>query len=331
VTADEVDDRDPEGWLETVTLAGSDEPVRVRLEERQGNRVLLRQVDPGEPLPPRVPLYSGDEIVVMQAISHMSVNSNDVVGDVTGLLFSLRTVPVRYEPGVAIARTLRRGEVDTGARVHVRPGDQVRFEEGGIVAELDHLDDIEPASASGYVPLTPVLATWFAVGHENSDAIRVRYLLAAARRLDTANLLLMTVETRRAELNSDGLSGPIMRRAMFELIGAVEVAVVALGRTVDMVVQAKKLIDCPVEIPGPVRTSLVAITEIRNAYEHIEDRALGQVRQKEHPDALTIFDQASLITDDKIVYGRHQLDLADEVPKLLASARGFFKAAAADG
>lgn len=60
---------EPVGWLETVTLEGSDEPVRVVLEERRGNELILRQLDPGEPLPSRVPIFDGDNLVVMTAIS----------------------------------------------------------------------------------------------------------------------------------------------------------------------------------------------------------------------------------------------------------------------
>ena len=52
-------EREPIGWLETVTLEGSEESVTVVLEERQGNVVLLRQVDPCYPPPPRTPLYEG--------------------------------------------------------------------------------------------------------------------------------------------------------------------------------------------------------------------------------------------------------------------------------
>ena len=58
---------------------------------------------------------------------------------------------------------------------------------------------------------------------------------------------------------------------------------------------------------------------------------MGQVREKPHPDALTIFDQHQLLTDGILVYGQHQLDMTNEVPRLLAEVRQFFKDAAADG
>jgi hypothetical protein len=49
-----------------------------------------------------------------------------------------------------------------------------------------------------------------------------------------------------------------------------------------------------------------------------------------HPDALTIFDWRRLLTDDTIVCGSNQLELAEQVPALIA-IRQSFKNAAADG
>lgn len=321
---------EPVAWLESVVLTEGAEPVRVTLEDRQGSRVLVRQLDPGEPEPSRVPLYEDDEIVLMQAISHIGVNTSSEVSDTKGFLFGIRIVPVRREAGAVYARTLRRDEPDSGQRVHVRPGEKLSLEAGSVVAELDHIDDLEAPSASGYVPLAPVLWTWLAIGQKGDQSERTRYLLAAARRLDTANLLLMEVEQRRDDLEREELAGPALRRSSFELVGAVELAIVALGRALDMVVKAHVAIRSPVAVPEKVLSSLSAVTAIRNAYEHIEDRALGTVHGKPNPVALTIFDHVQLIQNDRAVYGRHYLDLRAEVPELLRKARAFLKLAAGD-
>jgi len=84
------DERRPKGWLETVTLAGATEPVLVTLEERPGHRVPLRQVDPREPTPSRVPLFDGDELVVMHAISHVGLHTTSEPGDMTRFVISMR-------------------------------------------------------------------------------------------------------------------------------------------------------------------------------------------------------------------------------------------------
>jgi hypothetical protein len=57
---------------------------------------------------------------------------------------------------------------------------------------------------------------------------------------------------------------------------------------------------------------------------------LGHVREEPHPDALTIFDQQRLLTDGVLLYGRHQLDVTKEVPRLLVGVRQFLKDAAAN-
>lgn len=322
------DPQTPLAFLATIRLANAREPAQVRLVERDGSRVLLRQLDPGEPEAERVPLYDGDELTVMQAVSHVGLNTSPTPGSPEQFLFGCRIVPVRTEPGRVLARTLRFGELDTGQRVHVRPGDQLQLVD--VTVELDHIDSQESATASGHVPLTPVLWTWLSIG-EAHDATRTRYLLAAARRLDTANRLLMVMEDRRGELKRDGLGGPEIRRQLFDLIGAVEMAVIALGRAVDMVRQAANSIGCSVPVPAQVTTSWPALHEIRNAYEHIEERTLGRVHKKPDPDALTIFDQRRLLTHDVLMYGQHQLDVAHEIPQLLAAVREFLKDAAADG
>lgn len=312
---------EPTAWLSDVTLKGAGAPVRVVFVRREGRKVIVRQVDPGDDDPPRVPFWDGDDIVVMEALSHTSLHTSPEAGDVAGFLFSLRIVETRRERETVYARTLRFGEVDDGSRVHVAPGETVTIE--AITVDLDYLDSLEEPSESGYVPLTSVLATWYALG--THDPSKVRYLQAAARRLDEANRRLIDVEQHRNALGSDGLAGPVMRRHANALIGAVESAVIALGRAIDMADRARQLIGAARTVPVSVVTHKKAITAIRNAYEHIEDRALGLDRGRPHPDALTIFDYRRLLEHNAIVYGSHSLGLSDDVPQLLQDARAFFK------
>lgn len=171
--------------------------------------------------------------------------------------------------------------------------------------------------------MTPTLWTWFQAGAH--DPANVRYLLAAARRLDAAALRVAEVEEMRGDLNNQGDQPLALRRTLFRLIGAVESAVIALGRACDMVAQAPGLLVCAAAVPSSILSSQVALTAIRNAYEHIEDRALGRVNKKPHADALTIFDQSELLTHDRIRYATHSLDLTREIPTLLADARQFLK------
>jgi len=322
---------DPEGrrlagWLDSVTLEGAAEPVRVMLDGREGHQIYVRQVDPSDGDQPRVPLFEGDDFVVMQAIAAISYHLTGEVGRTDDYLVGTRVVPVRREPGHVFARSLRRGEADDGTRVHVRPGDSLTFEEGAVVAELDAIDDMEQsASEGGSVPLTPVLWTWltFVPGRDEGH---VRYLLAAARRLDEATRLIDQVGTLREQLDSQ--SGPALRRTLFALIGATEVAIVALGRVVDMAAQAPNLLGTKERLPSVIEAKTDAIREIRNAYEHIEDRAFGRVFKNEDPSVLTIFDHHELVANNLISCRGHSLDLATEVPQQLGALRVYFKTVA---
>lgn len=170
-------------------------------------------------------------------------------------------------------------EADYGRRIHAIPGGQITI---SLVTELDHIDDqVEPTS-SGHVPLTPVLWTWLNIGTDHDEA-RTRFLLAAARRLDTANLLLIEVQESTDRLDQEGLAGPVIRRNLFESVGCVEQAVISLGRAVDMVSKVKDQIGRDVPIPQVAVDAAEAVRNIRDAFEHIDERANGNVWSKPHP------------------------------------------------
>jgi len=197
-------EREPDRWLDSVRLEGAEEVVRVTLEERRGNYVLVRQVDPAEPESERIPIYAEDEIAVMFAISHVGIHSTSEVGNISDLVHSMRVVPVRQEGNVVYARSLRDEEPDDGRRVHIRPGNSVTVEEGALSVDLDCIDAKEDATESGYVPLTSVLNTWFSFGRDGRDDNAVRYLVAAARRLDMANEMLIRVRRLTGEIEEQG-------------------------------------------------------------------------------------------------------------------------------
>ena len=75
-----------------------------------------------------------------------------------------------------------------------------------------------------------------------------------------------------------------------------------------------KRIGSTVEVPQQIIASAIAVNQIRNAYDGIEDRAVGTVFGKPHADALTIFDQAQLLTHNRVAYGKPRLDLTLRFP-----------------
>jgi hypothetical protein len=157
-----------------------------------------------------------------------------------------------------------------------------------------------------------------------------RYLLAAARRLDTAHRGFQRIRHSLDTFESEG-PGPHTRRAIFEIVGDVETTVISLSRAIDMAMRVGSLTAITTPVPTSLRAVAPGLTKIRNAYEHIEDRAQGNVNRKPSPqEALTIFDWTSLFDDDAITYAGERLELSD-VPGLLLDTRAFLKMAASEG
>jgi hypothetical protein len=73
---------------------------------------------------------------------------------------------------------------------------------------------------------------------------------------------------------------------------------------------------------------LPKLKAIRDAYEHIEDRALGLVRGKAHPDALSVFEFERLFRDHVVAYAGYALHLDAEVTQLFVEVREYLKVAA---
>jgi hypothetical protein len=289
---------------------------------REGSRLILREIDPGEPEPDRIPVYEGETVEIATGIHSVSLNTTPDVGDTAGCLFSLRVVFLRREPGKVFVRTLRLGEPDDGRRVFVAPGEDLIVEQ--IQAELAYIDTLEEPTASGYIPLTPTLAIWYSIGDREGEreAARARYLLAAARRLDAANLdAISAVESYQAL--DDSMAGPVLRRTAFELLSRTETLIVALGRVIDIVMRAAADISATVEVPAALADRAAAVRALRNAVEHIEDRALGRVNRSPDPVALTLFDQSRLMTEGSIVYAAYELNLTSDVPELISASRKF--------
>ena len=66
-------------------------------------------------------------------------------------------------------------------------------------------------------------------------------------------------------------------------------------------------------VTTPVPRALIQFWEatetIRNAFEHIDERAFGKARKENMQDAMTIFDQSDFVASGKLSYAGHTLDL----------------------
>ena len=226
-------------------------------------------------------------------------------------------------------RTLRPGEVDSGETVQVRPGDNVRIRAHNLVLSLDAIDEAAASFEDGYKPLTNVLWTWIAiVGSDIPDG--ARYLLAASRRLDASHRLLRLVRDGLDRLEREDMNANQVRVAIYDTIGTVELVIVGLNRALQMASGVTAEFGLTATLPPSVTGKLRTVKALRDAYEHIEDRARGLVRGQPHPDALSVFEYERLFQQGSVAYGGSTLDLGNEATQLYIDTREFLLTAAAE-
>ena len=77
------------------------------------------------------------------------------------------------------------------------------------------------------------------------------------------------------------------------------------------------------EIPDSLKTLEPVVKEMRDAFEHIDERAQGKINQRGQMDAeaLTIFDQPHFIESSVLHYRGNDLHFEDDVLEALLSCR----------
>jgi hypothetical protein len=307
------------------------EKIRVKLEERIGSQLWVRPLDDEEPEPDEPIRVETDDVVIPFTLVHsVGVNTSPIAGDTTGFMTSIPVVEIRRDVmrQEIWLRSLKPGEPDPPERVRVPWGYTVTVDPGSIVLDIDRIDGMTPTGADGYAPLANTIWTWMNLQQTPGVDALARFLLAAARRLDVAHRCFDSVRADMDRLNAES-AGPNIRAVVFEIVGQVEIMVIALSRAVDMAVKLNSVVPITTTVPLSVFAAKSTLTIIRDAYEHIEDRALGRVRNTAHKHALTIFDWTSLLREDAITYGDQRLELRD-VPGLLIDTRRYLKEGGAE-
>ena len=234
-------------------------------------------------------------------------------------LYSGRIVPIKREGNIVYARTLRRGEEDTGEVVDLQPGDRLVIPKGEFQVDSRDIDEhFNPKGLGGYRPVANTVWSWYRIATEQLGFFL--FFFALARRTDAAHSLwVLAIEARDKARQVDGIPA---RLAHFNALGAAEVAIVALGRCYLMV---KALIEnyCPeLQLPGSVVRTWDAVLEMRNSFEHIDERAVGNVgRGKLDADALTIFNQPEFVRASILQYKEYTLDFESDVITALVDCR----------
>lgn len=239
--------------------------------------------------------------------------------DQGSFLFGGRIVPIRREGNVVYARTLRRGEEDTGEAVHLEPGDRLVIPAGELVVGSRDIDEYyNPIGLGGYRPVANTVWTWHQFATERLGFFL--FFFSLARRTDAAHSLWVSaIEARNKATTEDGIP---QRQAAFHALAAAEMAIVALGRCYRMVSALVKKYCPDLQVPGSVTKTQEAVLQMRNAFEHIGERAEGNIgRGKLDSDALTIFHQPDFVSASILRYKNYELNVELEVIAALVDCR----------
>ncbi len=251
-------------------------------------------------------------------IRYLSLNLGPDVG-VDDILVGVRVVPVGREGDTVIGRTLNYGEPDPGDAIIVHPSEKLLFPIGNLTITLQDIERENLPESYGYAPVANMIWTWFQCG-ASSDEELFRFLVAAARRLDTAHNLCADA------LNNLGShpGEPFMktRARMHTALGYAELMCIALNRAIRMIKVVPSKFSISLPIPKELDAIFPALKDIRDALEHIEERvfSISGTRGLKHPDALTIFNQSDFASHGVMHYADHALDIRmDVIPALIIS------------
>jgi len=310
--------------------------IRVVEEGREGSTIFVRplseaEIDTGETVkfdPEK------QQLIITQPVSCVTLHTTGEAGRKDDILTWVRVVPDGRKGSTVYGRTLLPNELDTGLTPQLRPGDNFALRAGSLVFSVDSIDTSAATKfEDGYSSITNTVWTWLSVyptlnGKILPDEVP-RFLLSAARRLDASHEAFSFLHSKLKELETVEYAIR-QRNLIFEVIGFVEIAIVAMNRALQMALQLHERYSLTIHFPDSVRNKLPALKQMRNAYEHIEDRALGLVGRKPHIDALSIFNYERLFKEGIATYSAYELDIYNEAIQLLIDTRQYLKEATSE-
>ena len=233
-----------------------------------------------------------------------------------------RVVPAGSDEDAVYMRSLRHGEDDTGEVVHVPAGKRMVIRAGDLSIDSEELDAKSPKGRGGYAPVADTIWTWYRIaGVEDSSLLML--LLAAARRLDATHVFWAT--TMDALDEAGRLESKERRPTLFRALAMAEVTLISLSREMEMVHRLEREFRLGLQFPEKFDSKKNVLRRIRNAFEHIDDRAMGQAKDGTADSAISIFFQPYFVDQRILTYAGHALSFAEEVPLVLGECRELIK------
>ena len=255
--------------------------------------------------------------MAIKPISWLGLNLGPKVGE-GDVIVGVRVVPVKREGRTIYGRTLNFGEPDSGESITVNPGDTLIFRPGFINVSITDVDRYSDWGPDGYAPVANTIWSWLIIPPVTQPREKYHYLIAAARRLDMAHVHCIGA-LDGLKVSSGQPSFLKQRVGMFKALGHAESMSIALNRAFRMIQNAKTKVAVPTEVNAVADRAQI----IRNAFEHIDERAAGKARQEGPADAMTVFDQSDFFQSGILRYADHSLDIAAEVVPAMIAARKF--------
>ena len=266
-----------------------------------------------------------NKTLTVDPITYISINLGPIVGE-GDFLAGVRVVPAGRNGNKVYGRSLNHGEPDSGEGILIKTNEILEFPAGSISVTMADVDRYSKPEADGYAPVTNTVWTWLAIPPHEDDQTFVNYLLAVARRLDAAHAHC----TRALRFLTDppNEKGFRAREAMFNALGDAESMCIALSRAIRMIDQARDTISAPVAVPQEISVIKDAVLAIRDAFEHIDERAIGKARRENSAGAMSVFDQSDFFTTGVLRYAGYSLNIRGEVIPALIAGRQFIIEAA---
>ena len=234
------------------------------------------------------------------------------------LLHLGRVVPAGSDENTVFVRSLRPNEEDSGKAVHVPAGKRLAIRAGDLSFSSDEIDARSPKGRGGYAPVADTVWTWFRlVGAKDQSLLML--LLAAARRLDATHVFWST--TMEALEESGDLAGIKRRSTLFRALAMAEVTVISLSRGMEMLYRLEQEFRLGLQIPKEIGSLRMPLRRMRNAMEHIDDRALGEAKDGSADSALSIFVQPYFVDRGVLTYAGDNLLFTTGVSTALSQCR----------
>ena len=181
------------------------------------------------------------------------------------------------------------------------------------------IDDESIEGYGGYAPIANTVWTWYRIVGERLGFYLFFY--SFARRLDATHTLwaLAINEHEKARVENELPT----RVRYINSFSIAEVTVIALHRVLEMTDTLVKVYCTDLEIPESAKRIESAVREMRNSFEHIDERAEAKanLRGKFHPDALTIFVQTDYIESLILRYKEFSLNFREDINEVLLDCR----------